>query len=252
MILTRLDTMGASEFAAPPSLDPAVPWDEFTTISDPQMLATMNAAKQPPMINLNPNVWHPENPVPIPSNAPLQAPPTVPSQSQPQTLNTTPTPPTFAIQPDGSVWQVPPPPPQPRPQPQMAASYPPPPGQFAVSSPMELDPKRRMTSPNTHSFPGTPGTPVNPQSPPPADPMQTMSMSMSYPGQAHPAMGFPVWPDASGMATMNVVPYPMFAGDATTTTGASTSQQGTPFGSPPPPPPPPPMGHPGPGHSPHG
>ena len=227
----KIDTI--PEF--PPSLDPSVPWDEFTTISDPQMLACMNAAKSPAMMNLNPNVFHPDptSVPPLPSNAPLPATPTVPSQTT-QALNTTTNPaptttsPTFAMQPDGSVWQVPPPPPSrsmtfPVQQPDMTAY---PGGPFAPT--MDADPKRGVASPSAQSFPGTP---VNPQSPSPADTMQTMPMSMSYPGQ-QPAtsMGYPVWPDASGLAPMNVVSYPMFS---------DASQQGTPFGSPPPPP----MGH---------
>ncbi|GES63200.1 C6 finger domain protein [Aspergillus terreus] len=214
----------------PPSLDPSVPWDEFTTISDPQMLAAMSAAAKPGMVNVNmpPSaVWNPNpNPMaPMPAASPLQGTPTIPSQ--PQSLSPAPT---YAMQPDGSVWQVPPPPARsmtfPAP-PDMGQTYPtaqfqhPPPHQ---QPPPPADLKRRMTSP-PQSFP------ANPQSPPPAD-MPTGPTSVSYPGQPTP-MGYPTWQDMNSMSPMGVVQYPMYTGDAT--------QQAA-FGAP--------MGHPGPGQAP--
>lgn len=169
----------------------------------------------------------------IPSNPSLQPTPTIPSQQPAQALDLANTTAQTFTMPDGTVWQVPPQPARsmtfPTQPDTMAASYPPPPvpatstpNQFAAAPPVDPDPKQASS--------------------PPADPMHTMSMSMSmsYPGPgAVPAgaMGYPVWPDVSGMAAMNVVSYPVLTGDA--------SQQGTPFGSPPPP-----MGHPG--HSPQG
>ncbi|EYE93184.1 putative C6 finger domain protein [Aspergillus ruber CBS 135680] len=210
------------------SLESPVPWDEFTTVpNDPQMLATLNAAKpQSAMIDLSPtSVWSGDMSS-IPSNASLQTTPTVPSQQPAQALDIANTPAQTFTMPDGTVWQVPPQPTRSMTfpaQPDMAASYPPPPvpptstpNQFAP--PMDPDPKHSAS--------------------PAADPMQTMTMSMSYPGtQVSNPIGYPVWPDASGMAGMNVVPYPVFTPEA--------PQQGTPFGSPP-------MGHGHPGHSPQG
>lgn len=191
------------------------------------MLATLNAAKpQSAMIDLSPtSVWSGDMSS-IPSNASLQTTPTVPSQQPAQALDIANTPAQTFTMPDGTVWQVPPQPTRSMTfpaQPDMAASYPPPPvpptstpNQFAP--PMDPDPKHSAS--------------------PAADPMQTMTMSMSYPGtQVSNPIGYPVWPDASGMAGMNVVPYPVFTPEA--------PQQGTPFGSPP-------MGHGHPGHSPQG
>ncbi|KAE8387999.1 putative C6 finger domain protein [Aspergillus alliaceus] len=208
--------VGASEFATAPPLDPSVPWDEFTTISDPQLLANMSAGK-PQMVNMPPNVWTPGPnamaTIPIASGLPT---PTVPSQ--PQTLSPAPT---YTMQPDGSVWQVPPtrsmtyPPP-----PEMAAAPYPNPGQFQQPPP-DMNPG--MASP------GQPfqGNHVHPQSPPSTD-IQATPVSVTYPG-APAAMGFPAWQDVNNMSPMNVVQYQMYAGDAT--------QQAS-FGSPP-------MGHPG-------
>ncbi|KAF9887280.1 hypothetical protein FE257_010408 [Aspergillus nanangensis] len=213
-----------TEYAPNPTLDPSVPWDEFTTISDPQMLTTMSAAKSG-MVNMPPNVWNPTpSPMaPMPTPSPLQGTPTVPSQ--PQALSPAPT---YALQPDGSVWQVPPARAMTFPaQPDMTAAPYPNPSQF--QPPMSHDLKRRMTSP-PQSFPTNP---VHPQSPPPAD-LHSVPTSVSYPGQP-PAMAFPTWQGMNNMSGMNVVPYPMYAGDA--------SQQAA-YGSPP-------MGHhPGSGQSP--
>ncbi|OJJ38135.1 hypothetical protein ASPWEDRAFT_104822 [Aspergillus wentii DTO 134E9] len=215
------NSVGSTDFApAAPPLDPSVPWDEFTTISDPQMLASMNAGKSQ-MMNLSPNVWSSPGgtPItPIPSTSPMTATPTVPSQSQPMNA-----PPTFAMQPDGSVWQVPQPRSMSYPAQQDMATYPNP-NQFPPQ--MHADLKRRMTSP-ANAFPGTP---INAQSPN----MQGAPVSMSYPGQPTP-MGFPGWQDMSSMGQLDVVPYPMYAGDP--------AGHATPFASPP-------MGHPSHGHSP--
>ncbi|KAE8145816.1 putative C6 finger domain protein [Aspergillus avenaceus] len=215
--------VGAPEFATGPPLDPSVPWDEYTTISDPQLLANMSAGKAQ-MVNMSPNVWNPgHNPMatipmthglPTPSGIPT---PTVPSQTQ--ALSPAPT---YTMQPDGTVWQVPPP----RsmtypPQPDMTAAAYPNPGQFQPPPP-EMN--TEITSP-TQPFPGTH---VHPQSPPPTD-LQGTPVSVSYPTPTA-TMGFPGWQDVNSMSPMNVVQYPIYAGDA--------AQQAS-FGSPPP------MGHPG-------
>ncbi|KAL4890697.1 putative C6 finger domain protein [Aspergillus ambiguus] len=217
--------MGSSEFAPNPALDPPVPWDEYTTISDPQMLAALSSTK-PGLVNMSPNVWSPpQNAMaPMPTTSPLQGAPSIPSQAQ--TLSPAPT---YAVQPDGSVWQMPPPArsmtfPA---QPDMTTAPYANPGQFQQPIPPDL--KRRMTSP-PQSFPTNP---INPQSPPPAD-LQAGPTSVSYPGQPAP-MGFPTWQDMNSMSSMNVVQYPMYTGD--------TTQQAA-FGGPPP------MGHPGPGQAP--
>ncbi|EAW08916.1 putative C6 finger domain protein [Aspergillus clavatus NRRL 1] len=209
---------GSTDFATAP-LDPSVPWDEFTTISDQQMLNNMAVGK-PPMMNMSGHVWNsgPNAMAPMPPTPGMPATPTVPSQSQPISPVQT-----YAVQPDGSVWPVAP---LPRSmtfptQPDMAAY--PNPSQF--NQQVHPDLKRRMTSPAQ----GFPATQMNPQSPPPAD-LQGTTVSMSYPGQ--PAtMGYPGWQDMNGLSTMNVVQYPMFPGGPT--------QQAA-FGTPPAH-----MGHPG-------
>ncbi|THC90596.1 hypothetical protein EYZ11_009944 [Aspergillus tanneri] len=211
-----------ASYAPAPPLDHSVPWDEFTTISDPQVLANMSAAGKAAMMNMGPGVWNPgPNPMaPMPGASTLAGTPTVPSQSQALNPNAT-----YAMQPDGSVWPVPPSRSMsfPVPADMTAAPYPNP-NQFPQPIPPDL--KRRMTSP-AQAFPG-----ANPQSSP-AD-LQANPVSVSYPGQ-HPVMGYAAWQDVSGMPSMNVVQYPMFTGDGT---------QQVPFGSPPP------MGHPGSGQSP--
>ncbi|RHZ49762.1 hypothetical protein CDV55_101362 [Aspergillus turcosus] len=231
---------GSTDFAAPPPLDPAVPWDEYTTISGPHLSAVVAGTQ--PMMNMPPNAWSPgpSNMVPMPPNTAAATTPMVPSQSQP----ISPVQP-YAMQPDGSGWMVP----QPTrsmtfpTQPEMA-SYPNP-SQF--SQQMHPGLERRITSP-AQGYPGTPvnpqspppaelqattvsmsypGTHPNPQSPPPAE-LQATTMSMSYPGQPAP-MAYPGWQNINGLP-MNVVQYPMYTADPT--------QQAA-FGNPGP------MGHPG-------
>ncbi|KAF7183907.1 hypothetical protein CNMCM7691_004329 [Aspergillus felis] len=211
---------GSTDFAAAPALEPSVPWDEYTTISDPQLLSAMAAGK-PQMMNMPPNAWSPgpNNMVPMPPNAAMATTPTVPSQSQPISPVQA-----YTMQPDGSVWPVPQPPARSMtfPVQQEMASYPNP-SQFGQQ--MHPDLKRRMTSPGQ----GYPGPPVNPQSPPPVE-LQATTVSMSYPGQPA-AMGYPGWHDINSMPTMNVVQYPMYAADPT-----QQAAFGSPSG---------PMGHPG-------
>lgn len=194
-------SMGPGEFTRHP-MEAGV-WDEFTTISDPQMLATMNANKNQ-MMNLSPNVW----PAGLPPNSPMSAASPMAGQAQPMNPGAT-----YAMQPDGSVWQVPP-------QPSRAMSYP---GQDMGSSfPQQFQPhmppdlKRRMTTPaHTVASQGASGPSPDMQVPP-----------GSYPAQA--GMGFPQWANMNAMPGMAVMQYPMY-GDV----------QQQPF------PNPSPMGHPG-------
>ncbi|KAL2871577.1 putative C6 finger domain protein [Aspergillus lucknowensis] len=202
-------------------MDPSVPWDEFTTItSDQQMLANMSAAAKQTMASIPPNVWsQPATPIAaMPGNPSLPGAPTLPSQ---QPLS--PTSP-YAVQADGSVWQMTPTRSMTFPaQPNMASQYPSPSG---FAQPMPTDLKRRMTTPSR----GYPPSSMNPQSPPTTD-LQGPPVSVSYAAQPA-ATGYPAWQDMNGMQPVNMVPYPVYAGDAT--------QQAA-FGSHP-------MGHPGPGH----
>lgn len=194
--------MGPGEFSGH-AMESGV-WDDFTTISDPQMLANMNASKNQ-MMNLSPNVWPPG----LPPNSPMSA--TSPMTGQAQPLNPGAA---YAMQPDGTVWQVPPPPPS------RAMSYP---GQDMGSSfPNQFQPqmapdlKRRMTTPAQTVASQSPSGPTPEMQAPPG----------SYPAQA--GMGFTQWPTMSAMSGMGVMQYPMY-GDV--------PQQ--PFTNPPP------MGHPG-------
>lgn len=200
--------MATGEFSGHPTMETGVPWDEFTTISDPQMLATM-AANKGQMMNLTPGVWNP-NAMPSASGLPPTSPMSgaSPMAAQAQPMNPTQA---YTMQPDGSVWPVPPQQPSrtmsyPG-QADMSSSYP---AQFPPQQQMPPDLKRRMTTP-AHNSATTPD-------------MQAGPGSISYPPQA--GMGYTQWP----MNTMpvNVVPYPMYTGEAV--------QQ--------PPYPNPPMGHP--------
>lgn len=192
--------MGPGDFAGPHSIDPGVAWDEFTTIADPQLLNTMAAGK-PQMMNMSPNMWNPGSmpsglPSGLPPPSPISAASSMGGQTQPMGQT-----PSYAMQPDGTVWQVPPPPPRTMSYPgqDMEPSYP---NQFQPQMPPEL--KRRMTTPaNSLSASamgqGSPGTPE----------MQTPG-SVSYP----PDMNYPQWQDMNAISGMGVVPYPMYAGDA--------------------------------------
>ncbi|KAJ5772479.1 hypothetical protein N7520_003008 [Penicillium odoratum] len=186
------------EFSAHPAMETGVPWDEFTTISDPQMLATM-AANKNQMMNLSPNVWAPASvPAGLSPGSPMSG--ASPMSGQAQPMNT----PTYTMQADGTVWQVPPPP-----QPSRAMSYP---GQemnpsyhnqFQPQMPPDL--KRRMTTPaqslssGAHSSPGS------------APDMQNPPGSVQY--QPQPGMEYAQWPMNAMQPGMGVVPYPMYAGD---------------------------------------
>lgn len=184
-----------------------MPWDEFTTISDPQMLAAMNAQK-PQMMNIPPNVWNPGGtPVaPMPSNSPM---PTTPSAPQSQTMTPAPG---FTMQPDGSVWPVQAPRSMtyPPPQPEMTSAYPP---QF---SPHGLNNMKQRMGSSAQAIPGA-------QSPMSTD-IHAPQVPVSYPGQQ---MEYPPYQDMSAMPAMNVVPYPMFSGDPPQQT-SFTGQMGHP------------------------
>ncbi|KAJ6101741.1 hypothetical protein N7499_001371 [Penicillium canescens] len=214
MGLTPDRPLGPGDFAGHQTMDAGVAWDEFTTISDPHMLNTMAAKGQ--MMNMAPNVWNPGN---MSSGLPPPSPISAASPMGNQTpMNSTPA---FAMQPDGTVWQVPPPPPRTMSYPgqEIGSAYP---NQYHPQMPPEL--KRRMTTPaQPLSAPNALGSQGSPGSD-----MHTPG-SVSYP----PGMNYTQWQDMSAMPPMGVVPYPMYTGEA---------QQ--PYN--------PPMGHPGPpGRSPN-
>ncbi|KAJ5571520.1 hypothetical protein N7535_005180 [Penicillium sp. DV-2018c] len=189
--------MGPGDFTGHQPMDTGVAWDEFTTIPDPQLLNTMATAKGQ-MMNMPPTVWNPNNvPNGLPPPSPISAASSMGGQAQPMGQT-----PAYAMQPDGTVWQVPPPPP-PRtmsyPGQDMGSSYP---NQFHPQIAPEL--KRRMTTPAQplsapNAMAGSPDTPE----------MQTPE-SVSYP----PGMNYTQWQDMSAMSGMGVVPYPMYAADA--------------------------------------
>ncbi|KAL4951268.1 hypothetical protein BDW69DRAFT_41736 [Aspergillus filifer] len=179
-------------------MDPSVPWDEFTTLpQDPQMLANMSAGQK--MINIPPHVWsQPATPIAaMPPNPSLPGAPTVPSQQQPLS----PTSP-YSVQPDGSVWQMPPNRSMTFPtQPNINTSYPSP-GGYATPMPPNL--KRSVTSPGQGYPPGA----MNPQSPTASDFAGT-PVPVTYAAQPTP-MGYPAWQDMGGMPAVNMVPYPVY------------------------------------------
>ncbi|KAJ5560461.1 hypothetical protein N7513_002860 [Penicillium frequentans] len=193
-----IDRPMGGEFPTHPTMETGVPWDEFTTISDPQMLATM-AANKNQMMNLSPNVWTPGSvPAGLSPSSPMSG--ASPMSGQAQPMNT----PTYAMQPDGTVWQVPPQ------QPSRAMSYPgqemSPSYQNQYQPQMPPDLKRRMTTPaqslsssaGAHSSPGS-ASDMQPPGPVP------------YPPQ--PGMEYAQWP-MNMQPGMGVVPYPMYAGEA--------------------------------------
>lgn len=205
--------LGSGDYSGHPTMEAGVPWDEFTTISDPQMLATMNANKGQ-MMNLSPNGWNTGN---LPSGLPASTmSPASPMAGNSQTMNQ---PAAYTMQPDGTVWQVPPP------GPARAMSYP---GQDLSSSypnqyPQQMPPdlKRRMTTPAQPLPAGLQNSPgVSPD-------MQASTGSVPYPGQ--PGMGYTQWPAMNAVNGAGVVPYPMY-GDALQQQAFSGN--------------PPPMGHP--------
>lgn len=168
-------------------------WNDFTTIQDPQMLATMGKGQ---MMSISPEVWN-SGAVPqgIPSSAPMEA------QTQPMAA---PTYPMQAVQADGSVWQVPPPGPTrtmsyPG-QPDMNASY-----QNHFQQQMPPDLKRRVTTPAHTLSP----SPVGSQGTSPGMEMQAPPSSVPFGPQG--GMGYPQWP-VNGMPAGMPVPYPMYAG----------------------------------------
>lgn len=191
--------MGPGDFAGHQPMDPGVAWDEFTTIADPQLLNTMAAGKGQ-MMNMSPNLWNPgsiHSGLPPPS--PISAASSMGGPAQPMGQTA------YAMQPDGTVWQVPQPPPRTMSYPgqDMGSSYP---NQFHPQMPTEL--KRRMTTP-AQSLSATSAMAMAPQGSPGTPEMHTPG-SVSYP----PGMSYPQWQDMSAMSGMGVVPYPMYPGDA--------------------------------------
>lgn len=186
--------IGQGDYSGPPTMEAGVPWDEFTTISDPQMLATMNANKGQ-MMNLPSNVWNAGN---VPSGLPASPMPAAsPMAGHSQPINQAPP---YTMQSDGTVWQVPPP------GPSRTMSYP---GQDVNSSyqnqyqqQMAPDLKRRMTTPAQSLSAGSQSSSA------PNPGMQAPSGSAPYPGQ--PGMGYAQWPTLNAMPGMGVVPYPMY------------------------------------------
>ncbi|KAJ5249240.1 hypothetical protein N7468_000691 [Penicillium chermesinum] len=89
--------MGQDEFAGHPAMEGVGVWNEYTAMQDPQMMATMGKGQ---MMNLSPDVWNTGSVPSIPSTSPMEA------QTQPMAA---PSYPMQTLQPDGTVWQVPPP-----------------------------------------------------------------------------------------------------------------------------------------------
>ncbi|KAJ6151331.1 hypothetical protein N7470_007925 [Penicillium chermesinum] len=199
--------MGQDEFAGHPAMEGVGVWNEYTAMQDPQMMATMGKGQ---MMNLSPDVWNTGSVPSIPSTSPMEA------QTQPMAA---PSYPMQTLQPDGTVWQVPPPGPTrtmsfPG-QPDMNASFA---NQYQHQMPPEL--KRRVTTP-AHNLSASS---IGSQSAPPGMEMQAPPGSVPYGAQS--GMGYSPWP-MSSMPPGVAVPYPM---------------PGTAYGDP--------MGHPGaPGHS---
>ena len=192
-LLTRAD-----QGVGTAGLDPSLPWDEFTTISEPQMMANMNAAKSQ-MMNIPPNMWN--QPIaPLPSNSSLPGTPSVPSQTH------TPmhAPPGYAMHPDGTVWPVQSTRSMTLPaQPEMGSPYT---AQFPHGVP---DLKRSMTSPAQSHF----GGPVGSQSPPSGELQASpMPMSPAYPAQQTMDLSPQYQAEMGGMSPINVVPYQMYPG----------------------------------------
>lgn len=210
--------MGPGEYNGPPTMEGGVPWDEFTTISDPQMLATMTANKGQ-MMNMGPQMWSTGA---VPSGlapcSPVSAASSMAGHSQ--SMNQT----SYTMQPDGTIWQVPPSAPSRTmsyPGKDMGSSYS---NQYQQQAPPDL--KRRMTTPAQSISAGSQNsTGTSPD-------MQAPSGSVSYSGPGGMAYQ---WPNMN-MSGMGVVPYPMY-GDGV----SQSSFTGNP----------PPMGHPsgGPGRS---
>lgn len=199
--------MGPGEYSGHPPMEAGVPWDEFTTISDPQMLATI-AANKNQMMNMGPQMWNTGPVAPgLPPGSPMSA-------GSPMNQA-----PSYTMQPDGTVWQVPPSAPSRTmsyPGQDMGSSYP---NHFQQVPP---DIKRRMTTPAQSISAGSQNsTETSPD-------MQAPSGSVPYSGPA--GMAYTQWPNMNNMSGMGVVPYPMY-GDGV----PHPSFPGNP----------PPMGHPG-------
>lgn len=195
-----IDPASAPDFTAAPSLDPSVPWDEFTTISDPQMLAGMGKGQM-----VNPVLWSQGGaPVaPMPSNSPMPGAPGVPGQSHMVDANAA-----FGMQPDGSVWPM-------QPARSMTVSAPTElPSQYPNQFPQQQqqihpDLKRRMTSPSQSSFGHVPNAPMQTPSPSMPD-MQAGQIPVSFAGQP-PAMGFQAWHSPNSMPGMSPGNYPVYS-----------------------------------------
>ncbi|KAJ5484725.1 hypothetical protein N7539_004713 [Penicillium diatomitis] len=209
------DRHGPTEdFSRMTAMEGTPSWDDFTTMSDQQMLATGIAPGKSQMMGMTPQHWDSAAvPAAMSPNSPLSC--ASPMAGHVQPMN--PGPAGYAMHPDGSVWTAPPPP-------SRAMSYPPQEPGATFSShfqpPMGQDLKRRMTTPaNPTASHATSGSSYSMQMPPGGVP---------YPNQAG-EMDFVQWQQMNAMSGgMNAVPYPMYTGDM-------SQQQFIPH----------PMGHPG-------
>ncbi|KAJ9298937.1 transcriptional regulator family: Fungal Specific TF [Paecilomyces variotii] len=191
------DASIAPEFAAAQPLDPSVPWEELTTISDPNLLASM--AGKPQMASPSPVYFAPGGAAvapPLASNSPMPA-PTVPGQ--PHMISSSPA---FTIQPDGSVWPM-------QPARSMTLSAPTElPSQYPNHFPQQMHPdfKRRMTSP-VQPMGQMAGSPMHNTPSPSLSEMQAAQIPVTYANQ-QAVMGFQTWHGMPGVAGGNYTMYP--------------------------------------------
>ncbi|EPS28385.1 hypothetical protein PDE_03331 [Penicillium oxalicum 114-2] len=197
--LTPSQHGGSEDFSGMTTMEGTPSWEDFTTISDPQMLATAMASGKGQMMNMTPQTWDSSAvPVAMSPNSPISC--ASPMAGHIQPMN--PGPAGYTVQPDGSVWTLPP-------QPSRAMSYPPqePGPSFSAhfQSPMAPDLKRRMTTPaHPNASHANPGPGFNMQMPPGA---------IAYSNQAS-GMNFAQWQQMNAMSSnMGAVSYPMYTGD---------------------------------------
>lgn len=212
--------------AGPSPLAASVQWDDYTAISDPQMLAAMAAGRNS-MAQLSPAVWSPDGtPVaPLASNSPIPPMPMSARDSeQPQAMTAEAM---YAMQPrTGSSWQAQ----TTRPvdfatQPEMASF----PEQFPQQIPADLK-QQRFASAQQHFQPGV----LQSQGIGSQQDLQGPTGLVQYAGM--PPMGFPTWQEVSDLSGGNVSPFPIYSPDGVQPANSHTAT--------------PPMGHRGRGHGP--
>ncbi|KAJ5887412.1 hypothetical protein N7495_007453 [Penicillium taxi] len=187
--------MGPGDYPGHPAMESGLSWDEFTTITEPHIMATM--AGKGPMMALAPNVWNPGSiPNGLPPSSPMSGGSPMPGHAQP--VN----PAMYALQSDGTAWPVQSPPPPSRAlsypgQPEMSSSYP-------TSYPQQMPPdlKRRVTVPTQQSM-HSPSDVLGSSAP--GSEMHVPPGSVPYPVQA--GIGYASWPMNAMPSGMNVV-YP--------------------------------------------